>query len=164
MREGQKELYKIIEISKKYPVIGAQRLLGVNLPFYQQYAISKAWNTKYPIFLMSRRTGKTFSSALILVLKCLLFPKTKVGVVASVFRQAQTVFIEAENLIKQSPFLQSQIIDEPKRGSSEWHIDWKNGSIFSCLPFSDNIRSKGFNVMDKRSHNSVNCWNILKSY
>lgn len=146
MREGQKELYKMLEVSKRYPIIGA-KMLGVNLPYYQQVMLQTAWTTKYPIFCNSRRTGKTFTSALLLVLKCLLYPQTKCGVVASVFRQAQTVFIEAENLIKQSPFLQSQIIDEPKRGSSEWHIDWKNGSIFSCLPFSDNIRSKGFNVI-----------------
>jgi hypothetical protein len=143
----RKKAYKVIELSRYYPVIGAEKLLKIDLPFHQQDMLNRMWKHKFPIFLCSRRTGKTFVMSIGAVLKVTLYPETKIGIVAPVFRQSKTVFLEIVDLIKRSPFLKAQIDGEPKRGASEWTIHWKNGSSITALPLSDNIRSKGFNVV-----------------
>ncbi|MFW6029198.1 MAG: terminase large subunit domain-containing protein, partial [Halanaerobiales bacterium] len=128
-------------------VIGARRFFSLYLPDYQQDMLERIWNTKYCILLCSRRTGKTFISAVMFALKAMLYPNIKIGIVAPAFRQAQTVFQEIEDLHKRSPFLAYNCDGEPKHGTTEWHLDFKNGSKISALPFSDNIRSKGFNII-----------------
>jgi hypothetical protein len=145
--DKRKEVYKLIEASKYNPVIGAERLLNLDLPYHQQDMLKRGWTHKFPIYLCSRRTGKTFVMAIMSALKGSLYPQIKIGIVAPVFRQAKTVFLEIVDLIKRSPFLQAQIDGEPKRGASEWTISFKNGSIITALPLSDNIRSKGFNFI-----------------
>lgn len=145
--ETRKRAYEVIELSRYYPAIGAEKLLKIDLPYHQQDMLNRMWKHKFPIFLCSRRTGKTFVMSIGASLKASLYPETKIGIVAPVFRQSKTVFLEIVDLIKRSPFLQAQIDGEPKRGASEWTIQWKNGSSITALPLSDNIRSKGFNVI-----------------
>ena len=142
-----KQLSKIYQISRKYPVIGAEKLLNVDLPYYQQDMLERMWATKFPLLLCSRRTGKTFITAVFITLKCLLYKGMEAGIVAPVFRQSQTVFKEIENLYKRSPLFQSEVIDRPKHGNSSWYIEMRNGSSIEALPLSDNIRSKGYNII-----------------
>lgn len=150
MKKFDKNIHKILEVCKRYPVIAARKLLNIRLlPYYQQDMIERMWFAKYPLLVCSRRTGKTFCVAVVLTLKGLLYPYTKVGIVAPVYRQAKTVFKEVEDLRKRSPFFASQS-REPKHGNSEWVIDiYKNNSSITALPLSDNVRSKGFNIVHK---------------
>jgi hypothetical protein len=143
----RKKILKVIEVARYIPVIGAEKLLKIKLPYHQQDMLDRMWKKKFPIFLCSRRTGKTFVMSIGSVMKAALYPQIKIGIVAPVFRQSKTVFMEIVDLIKRSPFLQAQMSGEPTRGSSEWRIEFKNGSSISALPLSDNIRSKGFNVI-----------------
>ncbi|MFW6310807.1 MAG: hypothetical protein ACOC1K_01075, partial [Nanoarchaeota archaeon] len=119
--DKRRKLYKLIEIAKRYPVIGARRFLGLDLPDYQQDMLERLWNNKYCILLCSRRTGKTFITAAMLALKAMLYPYMKVGIVAPVFRQAQTVFLEIEDLYKRSRFFRINCDGEPKHGNAEWY-------------------------------------------
>lgn len=142
------KLKKLIEVSRYKPVIGAEQLLNLELPAYQRDMLRRIWNHKNVILLCSRRTGKTFISGVALTLKAMLYPQTKIGIVAPVFRQAQTVFREIENIYnEESMFFRFMCKDEPKHRSAEWRLDLKNGSVISALPFSDHVRSKGFNII-----------------
>lgn len=146
MAVRKKKIYELLEVSRYRPIIGAEKLLKFNLPYHQQDMLKRVWNHKNVILLCSRRTGKTFIMALFAALQAALYMNLKIGIVAPVFRQAQTVFEEVENIIDRSPFLQAQIIDEPAHASAEWYVDWKSGSRISALPLSNNIRSKGFGI------------------
>lgn len=146
-RRRFKELNKVIEVFKRYPTIGAQKALNIDLPDYQRDILERLWTHKRIILLCSRRTGKTFTSAVMIALKAILYPKIRIGVVAPVFRQAQTVFQEIEQIYKISEFFAICCKSEPKHGSAEWSLELKNGSYISCVPFSDNIRSKGYNIV-----------------
>ncbi|MFW6377197.1 MAG: terminase large subunit domain-containing protein [bacterium] len=148
MRENKlKRIYEILELSKRYPVIGVENIMNVELPDYQQDILERIWTHKRAILLCSRRTGKTFTSAVAIAMKAMLYPYLRIGIVGPVFRQAQTVFQEIESLYKRSNFFASMCEHEPKHGNAEWYLTLKNGSYISCLPFSDNIRSKGFNIV-----------------
>lgn len=144
---AREDIYKLIELSRYNPVLGAEILFGIKLPLYQQDMLLRFWNTKRVIFLCSRRTGKTFIMTLGTTMKACLYPYTRVAFTAPVFRQAQTLFLEFEDLVKKSPFLRSQIVGDPSHGNAEWYCNFSNGSRLSALPLSDNIRSKGFNII-----------------
>jgi hypothetical protein len=109
--------------------------------------LQRMWWHKYPLYLCSRRTGKTYVIAVGLSERALLYPKTKIGIVAPVYRQSKNVFNEIENIMKSSDFFGSQIIGNPIHGSSEFKIEFKNGSTIIAIPLSDNIRSYGFNII-----------------
>lgn len=143
----KKKIYELIELARYRPVIGCKYLLNIDLPFHQQDMLIRAWNHTDVIFLCSRRTGKTFILALLVALQATLYRNMKIGIVAPVFRQAQTLFLEIEKAIQSSPFLKSRLANEPSHASAEWRINWNSGSVISALPFSDSIRSKGYNIV-----------------
>jgi hypothetical protein len=147
LTEREKKLYKIFQFSKRFPAYGAKKILNVNLPIYQMDMLQRMWWHKYPLYLCSRRTGKTYVIAVGLSERALLYPKTKIGIVAPVYRQSKNVFNEIENIMKSSDFFGSQIIGNPIHGSSEFKIEFKNGSTIIAIPLSDNIRSYGFNII-----------------
>lgn len=160
-KEGLKNLAKLYGASKKYPSIGAKELLNIDLAYYQEDILERLWSHKRPMLLCSRRTGKTFTTAAFIALKALLFENMKVGIVAPVFRQAQTVFKEVEKIYQRSPLFQAEVIDEPKHRTTGWIIELENGSSIEAVPLNKNIRSKGFNIIfiDEygfQSHKSMN--------
>ena len=143
LTQREKKLYKIFQFSKRYPAYGAEKLLNQELPLYQKDMIHRGWHNKFPAYLCSRRTGKSYSIATLLSLKALLYPEMKIGLVAPVYRQSKNVFKQIEEVMKKSPFFQSRIAKEPRHSSSEWALEFKNGSIIIAAPLSDNIRSYG---------------------
>lgn len=147
MAVQKKKIYELIEISRHYPVIGAEMLLNIKLPIHQQDMLDRVWKNKQVIFLCSRRTGKTYVMSVYALLLAVLYRNMKIGIVAPVFRQAKTVFNEVENIIKSSPFLKSLMVDEPKHTTEEWHVDFTTGGRISALPLRDSIRSYGFNAI-----------------
>ena len=141
------KLADLYYVAKRYPVIGAKELLDIDLAYYQKDILERLWNNKRPLLLCSRRTGKTFTTAVYLTLKALLYPRMQVGITAPVFRQSQTVFKEIEKIYKRSPLLISEVKDRPKHRNASWEIDFKNGSFIEALPLNENIRSKGYNII-----------------
>jgi len=140
------KLKQLMEVSRYKPVIGAEKLLGIDLPDYQRDMLNRIWNNKRVVLLCSRRTGKTFVSAVALSLKAILYPQMRIGIVAPVFRQAQTVFYEVENIYDNSYFFRLQCKSEPKHRTSGWRLPFLNSSLITAVPLSDNIRSKGYNI------------------
>lgn len=135
------------QVARYFPVIGAEKIIGVRLPYYQQDILNRLWTHKYPLLFCSRRTGKTFVTALFLVLKAMLYPKTNIGISAPVFKQAKTVFKMVEDLYKEYPIVQMEAAHQPKHNNTEWSLGFKNGSYIEAVPFNDNIRSKGYNIV-----------------
>lgn len=143
-----KKLSELYYLSRKYPVIGAEKLLNVDLAYYQEDILERLWYNKYPLLLCSRRTGKTFTTGVYLSLRALLYENIQIGITAPVFRQAQTVFEDIENkLYKNSDLFMSEVIDRPKHGNASWRIQFKNGSLIEALPLNENIRSKGYHII-----------------
>lgn len=140
-------LSKLYYVSKRSPNIGAERLLNVDLAYYQKDILDRLWTHKNPMLLCSRRTGKTYTTAVYLVLKAILYPNLKIGITAPVFRQAQTVFEEVEKLYERSELFFAETIDRPKHGNSSWSIELRNGSSIHAVPLNPNIRSKGYHII-----------------
>lgn len=72
---------------RKDPVIAARDLLGIELAVPQRLALRAMWESDNVVLLISRGGGKTFIDALVGVLRALLFPGERVGLISSSFRQ-----------------------------------------------------------------------------
>ena len=140
-----RKIGKIYKVGRRYPSIPAEKLLNIRLPYYQKKMLQDLWTTKYPLVNCSRRTGKSYVITLKGVLRCLMYPDYTFLQTAPVFKQAQTCFLMAEDMYKGSLFMQNEVIDRPKHGSSSWKIKFKNGSEIVAAPLSDSLRSIGAN-------------------
>ncbi|MFP4017684.1 MAG: terminase large subunit domain-containing protein [Bacteroidales bacterium] len=168
MREEMKALYKMFEYARYYPAWGAKKILGLTLPVHQEKILRDIWFNSYVIALCSRRTGKTFvSGGLAPVLQCILFPGTKIGIVAPTFREAQISFLEVEEIYEMSPIVRTLSKHEPKHGNTAWYLNFQNGSNIRALPLGregDSIRGEGFNYLFFDEYNyAPNANSIMKN-
>lgn len=158
MREEMKELYKAMEYGRYYPGWFARNFLGIDLPEHQLKILREIWYHDNTILLCSRRVGKTFvSGGLTTVLLAILFPNTRIGLVAPTFRISQVAFSECENIYESSNLVRSMAKTEPKHGNATHTIPFKNGSVIEATPMGktgDSIRGKGYNyiLMDEYAY------------
>ena len=73
--------------------------LGVRLFPFQAMAIKGMMVSDYSMFVFSRGMSKTFSTAIYVLLECLLNPKANIGVIAGSFRQSKQIFQKMEDIL-----------------------------------------------------------------
>jgi len=67
---------------REYPEVFCEEHLGISLRPFQKVLLYSMMKNNYSMFLASRGLGKTFLTALYCVVRCILYPGTKI-VVAS---------------------------------------------------------------------------------
>lgn len=88
----------------------------------------------YVMFITCRGIGKTFISALCLVIYCLLYPNVRAGVISGSFRQAKLVLQEKyEEIKRMSPFVASEEKDY-KCNNAVAKLVFFNSSYIECFP------------------------------
>lgn len=151
IRDEMKSLFKILEYARWYPAWGCEHLLGIKLPHHQVSILRDIWYHENVIELCSRRTGKTFlAGGVAPSLQCILFPHTRVGIVAPNFRIAKLSFEECEKIYESSSFFRAMCKSEPKHGNSSWTLELLNGSKIEATPMGkngDSVRGKGYNYI-----------------
>lgn len=145
---------ELVEYYREYPVEGAKDMLGVELIWLQRVALKKAWKSRFFMLLLTRGLGKTWLSAVIVCLYGILYPKTKIGIIAPVLRQASYLFDYIEELYNDSPYFNSAV-RKFNRSLNREYIEFKNGSYIEGLPLSDGNKIRGrryhFVVIDEYS-------------
>jgi len=145
---------RLIQFYRDHPVEAAKDLLGVELVWLQRVALRKAWKSRFFMLLLTRGLGKTWLSAVIVVLYGLLYPKTKIGVIAPVLRQASYMFDYIEELYNESPYIKVAT-RKFSRSLNREYIEFKNGSYIEGLPLGDGNRIRGrryhFVIIDEYS-------------
>ena len=79
--------HDLIKFYREYPEIAAEDLLNVDLSPIQQVVLRSMWFKNYTMSIMCRGAGKTFLLGVFAVLKALLYPGHRVGLLAPTFRQ-----------------------------------------------------------------------------
>ena len=94
--------------------------LNINLKLFQKILIYMMMLSNYFMYLASRGQGKTYLTAIFCVVRCILFPKTKICIASATRTQANEVLLKitddlmknygwgSENLIR--PLLNSQMV------------------------------------------------------
>lgn len=134
---------KMIQYLRSNPIIAANKLLMRNgrpmqLTWYQRRILKDLWAGKpYTLLIMGRGTGKTFTLAVFLVLRCMLFPREKCGIVGPTYRQAQYVFDEVIRIWEESEHLQLSTKKPPAKTPTQCELNFVNGSQIIALPLGN---------------------------
>lgn len=134
---------KIADEYRKKPAVACLDLLDIALNDYQRITIEESWNRKFPMWLMGRGCGKTFMGAVFLILRALLYPRTKIGIISSSYRQANFVFDAIDEIYWDSPLLQDACVKPSVRSNNQTILKFKNGSFIEALPIGDGKKIRG---------------------
>ena len=120
--------------------------LGINLKLFQQILIYMMMHFNYFMYLAARGQGKSFLTAIFCVVRCILFPETKIIVASGVKSQAREIIEKIDDLRKGSPNLDREISDL-KTNTNDARVEFHNGSWIKIVASNDNARSKRSNVL-----------------
>ena len=138
-----------IEFYRENPVIAAEDLLIRNgrplkLPPHQRIILNDLWKgTPFVMLILTRGGGKTAIIAVYLVLRGLLYPHERLGIISGNFRQAKKCFEEITRFYNESPIMQASSKQPPTRGNDQhgWYV--KNESFVKALPIGDGNAVRG---------------------
>ena len=89
-------LYKFLRNNISFT---SEMFLGIKLFPFQAMAIKGMMVSDYSMFVFSRGMSKTFSTAIYVLLECLLNPQANIGVIAGSFRQSKQIFQKMEDIL-----------------------------------------------------------------
>ena len=119
------------------------------LRWFQIYLLVMMDRSRTFLWIAARGMGKSFLIAIFVVIRCILYPGTKVVVTSGTRGQSINILekIQAE-LIPKSPNLKNEIDFSATRFSGQdARIMFKNSSYIKVVTASDNARSNRANVL-----------------
>ena len=125
--------------------------LNINLKRFQKILIYAMMHNNHFMFWASRGLGKTWLTALFCVVRCILFPKTKICIASSTRTQANEVLSKiADDFMKNwewgSDNLRREISDY-SIGANKAVIEFHNGSWIKVVTAADTGRGNRANIL-----------------
>lgn len=103
-------------------------------------------HNNYTVYLAARGQGKTFLTSIFAVVRCILFPKTKIVIASSVRTQANEVLLKiTDDLMKNYSWGSDNLrreITYASVGANKAVIEFANGSWIRVVTASDSGRGK----------------------
>lgn len=122
-------------------------VLNINLKLFQRILIWAMMHYYYFMFIAARGLGKTWLTALFCVVRCILYPGSKIVVCSGTLKQANGVLLKIQDeLMKHSDFLCSEI-EKCSIGQNEATIYFKNSSWITTRTSTDNARGARANII-----------------
>ena len=139
--EAKYLLYKFLRNNISFTT---EMFLGIKLFPFQAMAIKGMMVSDYSMFVFSRGMSKTFSTAIYVLLECLLNPKSNIGVIAGSFRQSKQIFQKMEDILsKPEAKLLNECGVKITKGTDQWTL--RIGSARAiALPLANGERLRGF--------------------
>lgn len=134
-------LYKFLRANIAFT---SELFLGVKLFPFQAMAIKGMMVSDYSMFVFSRGMSKTFSTAIYVLLECLLNPNANIGVIAGSFRQSKQIFQKMEDILsKPEAKLAKECGVKITKGTDQWTLKIGNSRAIA-LPLANGERLRGF--------------------
>ena len=153
-QEISNSVLEMVRFYRAHPILAAEDLLNIELAIPQQVVIEDMWNNKFSIVTASRGTGKTFLLACFACLKAMLYPGTRVGLLAPSFRQSKLMFEEVRKMWQASPILREATASKPTFQSDRCVLTFRSvgttpHSLIEADPLGtgDKIRGARFHVL-----------------
>ena len=127
--------------------------LNIHLKLFQKILIYAMMHNNYIIYLASRGQGKTFLTSLFCIVRCILYPKTKIVVASATRTQGNEVLLKImddfmKNYTWGSENLRREINEKDSSvGLNKAVIYFKNGSWIKVVTASDTGRGFRGNVL-----------------
>lgn len=129
----------------------AKDYLNVNLKLFQKILLYAMMHNYYFMYIAARGQGKTWLTSLFCVIRCILFPKTKICVASATRSQANEVLSKIEDdFMKNNGWGSDNLrreISECSIGANKAVIKFKNGSWIRVVTASDNARGARANIV-----------------
>ena len=139
--EAKYLLYKFLRANIAFT---SELFLGVRLFPFQAMAIKGMMVSDYSMFVFSRGMSKTFSTAIYVLLECLLNPNANIGVIAGSFRQSKQIFQKMEDILsKPEAKLAKECGVKITKGTDQWTLKIGNSRAIA-LPLANGERLRGF--------------------
>lgn len=134
---------------RDHPDRFAEEYLHLRLKMFQKILlVMMFWSTTF-VFIAARGIGKTFLSAIYCVVRCILYPGTRICIASGTRGQAINVLEKIIQELKPgSPELQAEINDkESKMNGTNALIVFNNTSVIKVVTASDSSRGNRCNVL-----------------
>ena len=139
--EAKYLLYKFLRNNIAFT---CELFLGVKLFPFQAMAIKGMMVSDYSMFVFSRGMSKTFSTAIYVLLECLLNPNSNIGVIAGSFRQSKQIFQKMEDIVsKPEASLIKECGFKIQKGTDQWTLTLGKARAIA-LPLANGERLRGF--------------------
>ena len=129
----------------------AKDYLNVVLKPFQQILLYEMMHNNYSLYVASRGQGKTFLMALFAIIRCILFPHTKICVASATRSQANELLSKIEDEFMKgfgwgSDNLKREITYHTV-GTNKAVIEFANGSWIKVVTSSDSARGNRANIL-----------------
>lgn len=139
-----------------YLSFSSKYLCNIDLLPMQACIMKQLWTHSFPMLIATRGFSKSFLTALYAMLRCVLFPGTKIVIAGAAFRQSKVVFEYMENIWVNAPVFRSICSNAsgPRKDTDRWsmHI---NDSWAHAIPLGDGKKIRGLRahtvIMDEFS-------------
>ena len=125
--------------------------LNINLKLFQKILIYAMMCNNFFMYIAARGQGKTFLTALFCVVRCILFPKTKICVASSTRPQANEVLLKiTDDFMKNYGWGSDNLkreITYAAVGNNKAVIEFANGSWIRVVTASDSGRGARANIL-----------------
>ena len=139
--EAKYLLYKFLRNNISFT---SELFLGVKLFPFQAMAVKGMMVADYSMFVFSRGMSKTFSSAIYVLIECLLNPNANIGVIAGSFRQSKQIFQKMEDILcKPEAALLKECGFKVTKGTDQWTLRIGTSRAIA-LPLANGERLRGF--------------------
>ena len=153
--KSQKLMNSIAKWASYYrsrPDVFAEEYLGLSLKPFQKILLYVMIHYNYTVFFASRGLGKSFLTSLYCVVKCILYPGTKIVVAAKTKEQAMVLV--SEKIPELINYSKTGMIEREIEGSirtsmntPDPNVVFLNGSWIKVVPANQNARSKRANLL-----------------
>lgn len=117
------------------------------LKTFQKILIYAMIHSNTFLFIACRGLGKTFLVAMFAIVKCILYPGTKIVVSSATFKQSKELVGKiTDDFMHRSALLRSEI-ERTSTGQNDCGVWFKNGSYLICKVANENARGARCNVL-----------------
>ncbi len=141
-QDAKYHLYRFLRNNVGYT---CELFLGIKLFPFQEMAIKAMMIGDYSMFVFSRGLSKTFSTAVYVILECLLNPDANIGVIAGTFRQSKQIFSKIEDIMSKpaAAIAREAGYDKIRKGTDAWILPIGRAKA-TALPLANGERLRGF--------------------
>ena len=124
-----------------------KEILNINLKLFQKILIWAMMHYNYFLFIAARGLGKTYLTAMFCVVRCVLYPGSKIVITSGSYKQAKEVLSKIQDEIMPKSAILRTMISECKIGQNEAIIRFRGGSWIRAVAPTDTGRGLRANLI-----------------
>lgn len=134
---------------------------NIKLKVFQQILLMMMMKNHYFMYFASRGQGKTFLTAIYILVRAILFPESKIVIAAGQRSQSIEVIEKIKEILTNAPLVEREITDV-RTGFTNAGVDFHNGSWIKTVTANDGARGARANVLIVDEFRMVD-WNVIST-